>query len=99
MSHAQIVLCSVQTDSFTFHSICLSFLYSDSLTLWTPAREHPYFSSLNGVISVMFQACFQHKRTGCASDVSENDLSLYSLLGLPSEKPEACSYGHQTKSL
>lgn len=47
MSHAQIVLCSAQTDSFTFHSICLSFLYSDSLTLWTPAREHPYVSSLN----------------------------------------------------
>lgn len=50
MSHAQIVLCSAQTDSFTFHSICLSFLYSDSLTCQgTPLC---LFSKLSGFCHV-----------------------------------------------
>lgn len=38
------------------------------------------------LVSVIFQACFQNKMTGCASEASEGDLCLYSLLASPFEK-------------
>lgn len=38
------------------------------------------------LVFVIFQACFQNKMTGCASEASEGDLCLYSLLASPFEK-------------
>lgn len=42
--------------------------------------------------TLTFQECFQNKMTGCASEFSEDDLCLYSLLGLALEKPRLSNH-------
>lgn len=49
---------------------------------WSHTRFNSYFSLLNWAVSVIFQACFINKMTWYASEVSERDLQLMSLLGL-----------------
>lgn len=59
---------------------------------------NPCFSFLN-LVFVIFQAPFQNKMTGCVSEVGEYDLSLYTLPGLPLEKPRTYWNGPETTPL
>lgn len=56
------------------------FLFVSLLHLWTPTRSNPAFSFTKLVISLIFQAGFQTKMTGCESEVNDSDFCLYILV-------------------